>query len=269
MINKEEKPKLEHKNFDASKVWMQCSETQAERLAEQWKWKGNRYIRDLFIKCVKKYALDNTAPNGKHSCLDLACGSGELAIPLYDLGLNVTGIDVNQAFLNIMIKNKNNRQITIIHDDIFHTTALKRYNFIVARFLFNHYKNTYDLLDICAKHLKPRGIVIFNHNNRDSVTLGSHILGKPYSEMYKACFASRSSIARDELIAWCFQNNFRILEQIPYLFFAYSPIFKILEGYEYAMPEDELASNCIDEQMCSSLPLNMHGQLITIAQRIK
>ena len=249
-----------------SKCWKEYSDAKVSKLKKQWETTENRYIRSLFLQYIQMYVLKDERTEHKKTCLDLACGSGELAIPLHDVGFQVTGIDINQQFLKILDAEKGDRKITIICGDLFSDIPQQRYDLIVARFLFNHFHNTFELMDLCHKHLNPGGFIIFNHINRNAVYLAAFIEQQPFNKVYKSLYGSKSSVDRHALLKWCIANNMRILEHVPYLFFVYAPLFKNSKAHRFLFEKNEMYKS-FDEKIARGLPIDMHGQLLTIIQK--
>jgi SAM-dependent methyltransferase len=103
--------------------------------------------------------------------LELACGTGRIAIRLAEAGYDVTGIDISQSMLRWAQKKaeKSRRKIAFYCGDIRSFYIKKRYNLII--FPFNSIAHLHEFAEIsesfnCARqHLSNSGIFVTDYFN--------------------------------------------------------------------------------------------------------
>lgn len=115
--------------------------------------------------------------------LELACGTGRIAIPLAERGIEVTGIDYSEPMLSLAKAKAEDKQVTWIHGDIRRFDIGKRYGSILL--LHNALWHLHDLADFercirCVKrHLAPGGYFVL-----DVFVPGLEILNRDPSRRY-------------------------------------------------------------------------------------
>jgi tellurite methyltransferase len=75
--------------------------------------------------------------------LDVGCGQGRNAIPLAQMGYEVTGIDVSKVGVQQMVDAARRKNISVqgIVDDIYNFSYPNDYKFILLDSMFHFYKN--------------------------------------------------------------------------------------------------------------------------------
>jgi len=100
------------------------------------------------------------------SVLDVGCGSGiitEHIIEITGQNSHIVGIDFDEAKINIALKNVSEKYSNInfyvsnVSTDI--EFNKKKYDFIIARFLFSHLTNSTEILKELKTKLNPNGIL--------------------------------------------------------------------------------------------------------------
>ena len=117
--------------------------------------------------------------------LELACGTGRIAIPLAEHGLEVTGIDYSEPMLSLARAKAEGKQVKVawICDDIRRFDTGRQYGAVLL--LFNALWHLHDLADFeacihCVKrHLAPGGYFIV-----DVFVPGLEILNRDPSRRY-------------------------------------------------------------------------------------
>ena len=104
--------------------------------------------------------------------LDLACGHGRHAIGLAALGYNVTGIDINQGFLEVARKDARNKGLSIkfICRDMREIKFKQEFDRVLLLFTsFGYFvdEDNLKVLENIANALKPEGLFCFDTFNRD------------------------------------------------------------------------------------------------------
>jgi 2-polyprenyl-6-hydroxyphenyl methylase/3-demethylubiquinone-9 3-methyltransferase len=111
------------------------------------------------------------------SILDIGCGGGLISMPLCRLGAKVTGIDADsQAILVARNHAKaENLSINFISGAAEDLVAKKQeYDVVLALEVIEHVENPSLFVELCAKLVKPDGLIIFSTLNR---TWKSYALG--------------------------------------------------------------------------------------------
>lgn len=113
----------------------------------------------------------NYFKNFKGSILEIGTGTGRITIPLLKKGINVTALDVAPRMLNIL-KNKLHKEgfsANIICADMRNFKIEEKFDAIIVTFrTFQHMYTVADqksALKNIKKHLKPKGILIFDVYN--------------------------------------------------------------------------------------------------------
>lgn len=100
--------------------------------------------------------------------LELACGTGQLAIPIASAGLPTVGLDLSSAMLKVAAQRASDAGalVTFVQGDMREFTLHRTFDFIfVARNSLLHLLSTADLLAAFAavrRHLSPEGIFAFD-----------------------------------------------------------------------------------------------------------
>lgn len=116
---------------------------------------------------VKELELDKSI-----KILDLACGHGRHANRLAELGYSVTGVDVNQGFLEIAKKDAKDKGLTVefTNNDMREITFKEEFDRVLLLFTSFGYFEDEDNLKVLkniARALKLGGLFCFDTFNRD------------------------------------------------------------------------------------------------------
>lgn len=90
------------------------AETYGERIAEVY---DERFTGVSDVDATVRF-LDETAGRRPARILELAVGTGRLAVPLTALGHDVTGVDVSPAMLDRLRANDPSRRVTVVEADM-------------------------------------------------------------------------------------------------------------------------------------------------------
>lgn len=101
--------------------------------------------------------------------LDLACGTGRLAIPMAQKGFNVVGLDASKPMLTLAREKSKKLPIKWIQGDIRNFQLNETFDLILmAGNAFQALLSEEDqiqMLNCVRKHLKPSGLFVFNTRN--------------------------------------------------------------------------------------------------------
>jgi SAM-dependent methyltransferase len=105
-------------------------------------------------------------PGPTNTVLDLACGTGELAILLAERGYEVTGVDLSESMLKAAKRKRGRRRIRFVRADIRRLSLGREFDLVCCFFdSLNHLTSKSDLLSALRTarwHLRPRGHFVFD-----------------------------------------------------------------------------------------------------------
>jgi len=123
--------------------------------AEYGQYKGDF---DLFLNLISE-----------GSVLDLGCGTGRLAIPLAQKGLEVTALDASKHMLELACHKSDDLSIQWVQGDICDFQLKQKFDLIImSGNAFQALLSESDqirMLNCIKQHLKPSGIFVFNTRN--------------------------------------------------------------------------------------------------------
>lgn len=117
--------------------------------------------------------LKSTGLKAGMNVLDLGCGVGETMglINQNFENLNISGIDSNPDFINIC-QSKPKSNFKFYQHDVYDLSFIsEKFDFIYARFLFQHLVNPKKVLQEAFKILKPNGIMVILDVDDSTYTL--------------------------------------------------------------------------------------------------
>lgn len=106
--------------------------------------------------------------NKINSILDLGCGTGSHALPLADMGYQVTGVDLSEKMLQTARRKaaEPKKSISFFKGDIRHLDLGKRFDAALAMFtVMGYLTSNQDIKDaVCSirRHLVPGGLFVFD-----------------------------------------------------------------------------------------------------------
>jgi len=136
--------------------------------------RGNREDIKERQKAYLPLIIEAEAGTRDRPVLDLGCGRGEWLEVLKEEGLVATGVDLNNAMVNIC----KDRELEVYRDDIFnylHKMEGNSLGAVTAFHVIEHltFNNLIKLLDETYRVLKPGGIFIFETPNPQNLLVGS------------------------------------------------------------------------------------------------
>ncbi|MBS3118743.1 class I SAM-dependent methyltransferase [Candidatus Woesearchaeota archaeon] len=129
--------------------------------------KETNFLKSL----IKKYKI-----TGKH-LLEFGCGTGGHAIHLRKDDFKIVGVDLNKEMLKIA--RKKSKSIHFLQGDMRTCDLKKRFDIVICLFSTIHYNQNCRELEKTLrnfyKHLKPRGLLIFDMGFNEERWSGGHI----------------------------------------------------------------------------------------------
>lgn len=111
-----------------------------------------------FIEQVKKI-------NPASKVLEIGCGEGGNLKPFLDLGCKCWGIDLNQNQINnartFFTEHQNNKNLTLICENIYDIKSLPQFDFIVMRDVIEHIPNQAKFMGFLKQFMLPGAVVFF------------------------------------------------------------------------------------------------------------
>lgn len=159
--------------------------------------------------------------------LEIGCGTGRVLIPLAEAGVQVVGVDLSPAMLEITRRKVSRlspdiqRNITLIESDMRNLSLDQRFNLIVipfSTFMFLHSNDDQKMaLHQLHKHLSNEGRLIFAIS--DPVIESISESTKAFSPLMKFLEFTRSGSGR-KVVSWYSQkcDPFRQLQEITFIF---------------------------------------------------
>lgn len=124
---------------------------------EEQEYTTNKYVIP-FIEQVKKLKSDSKV-------LEIGCGEGGNLKPFLDNGCECWGIDLNQTQINnakkFLSKHPNNKNLTLICENIYDIQSLPQFDFIVMRDVIEHIPDQERFLGFLKQFMLPDGVVFF------------------------------------------------------------------------------------------------------------
>ncbi len=162
-------------------------------LADEW-WDPNGKFKPLhkfnptrieYIKknIIKEFRIKNKKkPLTNFKILDIGCGGGLLAEPMYRLGGKLTGIDASEKNINIAKTHAKKNKLDINYycstPENFKTT--KKFDIILNMEVVEHVKDLNLFINSCAKLLKKNGVMFVATINKTLKSYVFAIIGAEY-----------------------------------------------------------------------------------------
>tara|TARA_B100001123_G_C15333586_1_gene1032052 strand:- start:1719 stop:2441 length:723 start_codon:yes stop_codon:yes gene_type:complete len=163
------------------------------KLSEEWwnphgKFKPLHDFNPIRIKYIKQNIIqhfnivNSKKPLNQISLLDVGCGGGLLAEPMYKLGANVTGIDAAKNNINIAKTHakKNKLKIKYITSSPEKLKTKNKFDVILNLEIVEHVSDLDNFIKSCTKLLKKNGIMFVATINRTLKSYLFAIIGAEY-----------------------------------------------------------------------------------------
>jgi ubiquinone/menaquinone biosynthesis C-methylase UbiE len=180
----------------------------------------DEHVRTVLIAAVKEVAQPGAA------VLDVGCGTGELTVALYDEGFKVTGLDISPGMLEVFSANAAERKIPVIIGDIFELKPPdEKFDVVVCRYVFSHYRDFAGLLTQIAAYVRSEGYVIFDSFSADALDTAASLTDARREELEEKVFGSLACFNDAGLQECCAANGLVIERRYPSSFFHRNPLF--------------------------------------------
>lgn len=178
-----------------------------DALAAEW-WDRQGKMRLLHqINPLRLAFINKQAPILGRRILDVGCGGGILTEALAQQGAIVTGIDLSAELIKAAQQHALQMDLTIdyqVSSAEAITTKKIQYDIVTCMELLEHVPDPAQLIQDCAKLLKPQGFLFFSTINRNVKSFFYTILGAEYicNWLPKGTHSYEKFIRPSELVAW-------------------------------------------------------------------
>lgn len=196
-------------------------------LASHW-WDPNGELKTLHqLNPLRLRYIEEKTNLSNKQIIDIGCGGGILAESMAKKGGNVTGIDLNQAGIDVaklhqLESGTNVEYLHVSAESIAHERA-GQYDIVTCLEMLEHVPDPESIVRACAKLTKPGGHIFFSTLNRNMKSYLFAILGAEYllKLIPKNTHDYAKFIRPSELNTWC-RNAEIIPQEIKGVF--YNPI---------------------------------------------
>jgi 2-polyprenyl-3-methyl-5-hydroxy-6-metoxy-1,4-benzoquinol methylase len=121
-------------------------------------------VMGYFLRFETVINLAKKLPPGSRIA-DLACGQGNFALTLAELGFDVTAVDIKPEFLNYAKKKYTHGKINFVHQNLMEYRDQDRFDCILMGEIIEHVAFPDQLLQTAYENLKPGGLLIITTPN--------------------------------------------------------------------------------------------------------
>lgn len=123
-----------------------------------------------FVDQIEKGLMKEVAqPQKGEKALDLGCGTGIYSYWLYDLGLEVIGIDISKNMLDVAKKKKHANKIKFVHGDIRNLPfADETFELVISNIVLEFTQNPQEIVKEAFRVVKKGGRLVIGFIGRDS-----------------------------------------------------------------------------------------------------
>ncbi len=169
---------MSENNIDADEI------AKFAKLSNEW-WDKEGSLRTLHdLNPIRLQFIQNHIDLKDKTVLDVGCGGGILSEAMARVGAQVTGIDMDEAGISIA---KNHAKIESLTIDYRHQTVESlakmhphHFDVITCMEMLEHVPSPAEIIDACAKLLKPNGKLFVSTLNRHPKAYALAILGAEY-----------------------------------------------------------------------------------------
>lgn len=155
-----------------------------EALAKRW-WDKNSEFKPLHdINPLRTNFIDERSPVAELKVLDIGCGGGILCESLSQRGADVTGIDMGETPLSVAKLHQLESNLSIDYQRITAEEMAEKqpesYDIVTCLEMLEHVPDPSQVVQACAKLVKPGGQVYFSTINRNPKAYVFAIIGAEY-----------------------------------------------------------------------------------------
>jgi len=141
-----------------------------------------QYLRDQMVRHLKPEAAGLKVLKGL-TILDVGCGGGLIAEPLARLGAHVTGLDPSAETITAARMHADEEGLSIDYrvgqvEDL--VAEGKSFDVVVCLEVVEHVPDVAAFLDICARLVRPGGLMLLSTLNRTMKSYALAIIGAEY-----------------------------------------------------------------------------------------
>lgn len=195
-----------------------------ESLADQW-WDAEGPLKTLHeINPLRLDYIDHRVSLDGARVLDVGCGGGILSEAMAQRGAEVTGIDLAQASLDVAAAHARESGASLEYQCIdaerIATEEPGRFDIVTCLELLEHVPKPAEMVDACARAVRPGGSVFFSTINRNLKSFLMAIVGAEHilQMVPKGTHEYEKLIRPSELAGWC-RGSGLLLEDVTGLHF--------------------------------------------------
>ncbi|MCD8525297.1 MAG: bifunctional 2-polyprenyl-6-hydroxyphenol methylase/3-demethylubiquinol 3-O-methyltransferase UbiG [Gammaproteobacteria bacterium] len=177
-----------------------------------------------------KFIRENIDLSKTIDILDVGCGGGILSESLADTNARVTGLDANDALIQVAIlhaaeKNISATYVTSTLEDFEKQHPTQKFDVITCMELLEHVPDPAQLIKAASNMLKKNGKIFFSTINRtpqaflSALLIGEHVL----KLLPKGTHEYKKFIRPSELQQWCLEANITFKKMVG---MGYNPLTK-------------------------------------------
>jgi len=223
---------LEQQALDKRDHWADYKENQVEKIDAIYKTNPTcRLVRRAMVSAVKA-----GKPPGLR-LLDVGCGTGEVAIAMHDEGFDVTGLDISLTMLAKCKENQCERDIDLVHGDVFSLPSEQMFDVATSRYVFSHYEDFSTLLKQIADRVVSGGLIVFDSFSSDPLKRTAETIGLSKKSYGRRVYSKLAHFGHGDLVLACERLGLKLESRRAASFFHRNPWFTT--GYESILDYDK------------------------------
>lgn len=198
-------------------------------LAHKW-WDKTSEFKPLHdINPLRLSYIDDAVSLKGKRVLDVGCGGGILSESMAEKGADVTGIDLGEKALKVAQLHSLESGVAVDYRLVAAETLAEQeagqYDVVTCLEMLEHVPTPADVVEACAKLVKPGGHVFFSTINRNPKAYAFAVIGAEYilNMLPKGTHDYAKFIKPSELVSWARQSDLALQGQAG---MSYNPITK-------------------------------------------